>query len=1135
MITRISWCYNNGAVYGGSNTGGVVGNSEGTISCCYNAANVYSNGNDVGGIAGKLSGSADQCFNIQRIESSGNNVGGLIGHMTYSSRLTNSYNKGRFIVKAYNNAGYLVGCADSSSVTVENCFSYTYEYLPEVSASENKRIAKTVAAYTSSIPTMKNNYFTDYRYDATGWNTSSYIEGQYFWLYNYEMKDQNSFKGFDFTNIWTMTSDSPTLAYKGSFFYNGIHDHPAVTTFPALGAASYSISADKTSVNFGNVCFGQEMPAAQTVTIRNNGTRKLFLPELSAAHFDITGPSSEELPAGGAATYSIRPRSGLGAGNYIDTVTVKAENRSKSASLNLSLNVEVAKSPITPGISLESWITGTKPNKPVVTGNAGGGTETIEYKPAGAPDENYTTSVPTEPGTYWVRVTIAESATHLGGVAKTEFEIYRLAHWEGSGTQSDPWLIKTPKDLEEAADYYISGYYGTEEKMYGNMLSRIAYKGKYFKLANDIDASNVDIEPLGDGRGFCGDFDGAGHTIYGFKGNRGYDALFTWITKYGYVHDLCVVGKPTTSLTAGIAVNCDGRIERCAFYGNMDTSGLGAGIVGLAENGGFTPYGQLIDCYQVGDVLGSDCGGGLAYSYADLYHCYHLGEVEGCIAYAIAEKVIPSRDMAQNYAAGTNSLTTTDGDIKDVAEKISVEELRDLEHREGITWDFENTWVSGANYPILREFSAQLTYNYGAHPKDTALTPVSIYVTRYVPEKITYDAEAAAGYTFIGWNTKSDGTGDWYQPGEEITVSGDTTLYAQYSRNPATFTVSPTSADLDTQDYGTEFAAKDFTLKNTGALKEKFKVTVSKNLTIVGDSTATVSGGKSKKFTVVPKSGLAIGTYNETVTFALSGETDASKAKTVNVKFTVVKAAPDLGLTITGWTYGDAPNAPVLTGNTGGGSETYEYKLKTAADSKYTTTVPTNAGDYTVRVTVAATKNYKGGTETADFTIAKANHKVTAPKALELTCNGKPQTLVKKGSCSTGTILYSLSKNGTYSKNLPTGTDAGEYTVWYYVNATDNYNATSKKSVKVTISDDRLMGDCNGDKVVDPIDLTIMARHLAGWSGYGAEKYDFSVCDFNFSGKPDSSDYVILARSLAGWSGYAEKYLVPVSQYTFEE
>lgn len=39
------------------------------------------------------------------------------------------------------------------------------------------------------------------------------------------------------------------------------------------------------------------------------------------------------------------------------------------------------------------------------------------------------------------------------------------------------------------------------------------------------------------------------------------------------------------------------------------------------------------------------------------------------------------------------------------------------------------------------------------------------------------------GYTFIGWNTKPDGTGNSYAPGSNILLNGDVTLYAMWSVN----------------------------------------------------------------------------------------------------------------------------------------------------------------------------------------------------------------------------------------------------------------------------------------------------------------------------------------------------------------
>ncbi len=86
------------------------------------------------------------------------------------------------------------------------------------------------------------------------------------------------------------------------------------------------------------------------------------------------------------------------------------------------------------------------------------------------------------------------------------------------------------------------------------------------------------------------------------------------------------------------------------------------------------------------------------------------------------------------------------------------------------------------------------------------------------------------------------------------------------------------------------------------------------------------------------------------------------------------------------------------------------------------------------------------------FFIDKATPTVTPPSANTLTYNGTAQTLAKDGSTDGGTLVYSLEENGTYSEEVPTGTQAGGYTVWYKVEGNSNYNGTQAQGVVVTIA-----------------------------------------------------------------------------------
>lgn len=63
------------------------------------------------------------------------------------------------------------------------------------------------------------------------------------------------------------------------------------------------------------------------------------------------------------------------------------------------------------------------------------------------------------------------------------------------------------------------------------------------------------------------------------------------------------------------------------------------------------------------------------------------------------------------------------------------------------------------------------------------------------PQNLTLNAFTRAGYTFIGWNTAKEGTGDRYNDGESYTAATNATLYAQWKE--ITYTVSGTVKDKD--------------------------------------------------------------------------------------------------------------------------------------------------------------------------------------------------------------------------------------------------------------------------------------------------------------------------------------------------
>jgi|GEM_PF-4295432 len=167
----------------------------------------------------------------------------------------------------------------------------------------------------------------------------------------------------------------------------------------------------------------------------------------------------------------------------------------------------------------------------------------------------------------------------------------------------------------------------------------------------------------------------------------------------------------------------------------------------------------------------------------------------------------------------------------------------------------------------------------------------------------------------------------------------------------------------------------------------------------------------------------------------------------------------------------------------------------------------TDAGSYTATATALSNANYKlpASGLTRSFTISKAASGVeTAPTAKTgLTYNGNARELVSAGTAAGGTMVYSLTSGGTFSKTIPTGKNAGSYTVYYKVQGDSNHTDTAEASVTVSIA-----------KAADPAALTVTAagvkaggsRDLSGFVSGAVGKVSYTVttalsgCSVNASG-----------------------------------
>lgn len=115
----------------------------------------------------------------------------------------------------------------------------------------------------------------------------------------------------------------------------------------------------------------------------------------------------------------------------------------------------------------------------------------------------------------------------------------------------------------------------------------------------------------------------------------------------------------------------------------------------------------------------------------------------------------------------------------------------------------------------------------------------------------------------------------------------------------------------------------------------------------------------------------------------------------------------------------------------GNGEVTLMFKAQGAEDDAYDATVPKNAGEYTVKVSVRATAGWKATTKTFDFAIAKKELTATATKVYDGNAT-MPATLtgVIAGETVTATItMDSKNVGATVQSVMLEGADKDNYTI----------------------------------------------------------------------------------------------------------
>ena len=218
------------------------------------------------------------------------------------------------------------------------------------------------------------------------------------------------------------------------------------------------------------------------------------------------------------------------------------------------------------------------------------------------------------------------------------YDIYAITSaYSGSGTEADPYLIKTKADLEMLADA-VNVY-------------KQNHRGDFFKMTNDIDLElDKNFTGIATQKGttfFNGTFDGGNHTVHQLyldpnSGQKKYTGLFGLCGAASTIKNVRVAADSKINAYrygAAVVGYSEGKVINCRNYANVDAYDVyTGGVIGVLV--GTTAVAD--SCYNSGTVssgLGT-AGGVVGYNDGLVKRSRNDGEVNNALEGASTNAIL---------------------------------------------------------------------------------------------------------------------------------------------------------------------------------------------------------------------------------------------------------------------------------------------------------------------------------------------------------------------------------------------------------------------------------------------------------------------------------------------------------------
>ena len=310
----------------------------------------------------------------------------------------------------------------------------------------------------------------------------------------------------------------------------------------------------------------------------------------------------------------------------------------------------------------------------------------------------------------------------------------------GEGTEANPYLISTGEQLA-----YFASTYSLENS-----------NGVYYKLTHDIYLNEVSGSNLtktnqwiNSQQYFSGNFDGAGHTVYGIYVPTGLEATYAALipkvkitgTAAGGVYNLAVKNSEinaidTGNFAAAAAIigtiednrTADFTVSNCYADETVKVCGrFGSGIIGSLNWNAINTY--ISNCYFTGSVGGVKVGGIVAYSNTNNGDGKTKGKINNC--YTATPENASAIGSTNNKMIGSNVYSTAAAKTFNNEVLLTIDQLKGKAARLNTAFNFLKDWnVVENGYPTLKVFGS---------------TDISVDASGIVPETV-WSGKTAIAY-----------------------------------------------------------------------------------------------------------------------------------------------------------------------------------------------------------------------------------------------------------------------------------------------------------------------------------------------------------------------------------------------------